>query len=46
MGSGAPEAGPGYGVTHTKPEFEDAAALAREHGTPYQEVVEEILRKL
>ena len=36
----------GYGVTHTKPEFEDAAALAREHGTPYQEVVEEILRKL
>ena len=36
----------GYGVTHTKPEFEDAAALAREHGAPYQEVVEEILRKL
>ena len=36
----------GYGVTHTKPEFEDAAALAREHGAPYQEVVKEILRKL
>ena len=36
----------GYGVTHTKPEFEDAAALAREHGVPYQEVVKEILGKL
>ena len=36
----------GYGVTHTKPEFEDAAALAREHGVPYQEVVKEIFGKL
>ena len=36
----------GYGVTHAKPEFEDAAALAREHGVPYQEVVKEIFGKL
>ena len=36
----------GYDVTHTKPEFEDAAALAREHGVPYQEVVKEIWGKL
>ena len=36
----------GYGVTHVKPEFEDAAALARAHGVSYQEVVREILGKL
>ena len=28
----------GFGVTHAKPEFEDAAALARAHGLPYQAV--------
>ena len=36
----------GYGVTHTKPEFEDAAQLARQNGVSYQEVVREILGKL
>lgn len=35
----------GFGVTHVKPEFEDAAALAREHGLPYSAVVEDALRK-
>ena len=35
----------GYGVTHVKPEFEDAAALARAHGLPYSAVVEDALRK-
>ena len=36
----------GYGAAHAKPEFEDAAALAREHGLPYQTVFEDALRKL
>ena len=36
----------GYGITHAKPEFEDAAALARKNGVSYQEVVGEILGKL
>lgn len=36
----------GYGITHVKPEFEDAARLARENGVSYQEVVGEILSKL
>lgn len=35
----------GYGVTHAKPEFEDAAALARAHGLSYQTVCEDALRK-
>ncbi len=35
----------GYGVTHAKPEFEDAAALARAHKLPYQAVCEDALRK-
>ena len=30
----------GFGVTHAKPEFEDVAALAREHGLPYETVVQ------
>ena len=34
----------GYGVRHVKPEFEDAAALARANGVSYGEAVEEILR--
>lgn len=36
----------GYGVSHAKPEFEDAAALAREYGLPYQTVFEAALRQL
>ena len=36
----------GYGVTHAKPEFEDAAQLAREHGVPYQAVLQEALGQL
>ena len=28
----------GYGVSHTKPEFEDVAALAKANGLPYQTV--------
>lgn len=35
----------GYGVTHAKPEFEDAAALARARKLPYQAVCEDALRK-
>ena len=33
----------GYGISHVKPEFEDVAALAREHGLPYQTVFEAAL---
>ncbi len=36
----------GYGVIHAKPEFEDAAALAREHGLPYQTVFEAAMRQI
>ena len=36
----------GYGITHVKPEFEDAAELAREHGVPYQAVLREALGQL
>lgn len=36
----------GYGITHVKPEFEDAAELAREHGVPYQAVLREALGRL
>lgn len=35
----------GYGAAHAKPEFEDAAALARAHKLPYQAVCEDALRK-
>ena len=34
----------GFGVTHAKPEFEDAAALARAHGLPYRAVFEEAMK--
>lgn len=34
----------GYGVTHAKPEFEDAAALARAHKLPYQTIFEEAMK--
>ena len=36
----------GFGVSHTKPEFEDVAALAREHGLSYQTVLEDALRRI
>ena len=36
----------GFGIRHAKPEYEDAAALARENGISYQQVLEEVLRKL
>ena len=36
----------GYGITHVKPEFEDAAELAREHDGPYQAVLQEALGQL
>lgn len=36
----------GFGVTRAKPEFEDAAALAKTNGLPYQAVFEDALRKL
>lgn len=36
----------GMGIRHAKPEFEDAAALARENGVSYQQVAEEVLRHL
>ena len=36
----------GYGITHVKPEFEDAAELARKHGVPYQAVLQEALGQL
>ena len=35
----------GFGITHEKPEYEDAARLAAEHGVPYREVYEEAARK-
>ena len=36
----------GFGITHVKPEFEDAAALARENGLPYETVAEAAMRLL
>ena len=36
----------GSGITHVKPEFEDAARLARENGVPYPEVLREVWQKL
>ena len=35
----------GYGVTHAKPEYEDAAKLARAAGISYREAAEEIMRQ-
>ena len=36
----------GFGVTHVKPEFEDAARLARDHDLSYQEVMREVWGKM
>ncbi|MCI8687817.1 MAG: nickel pincer cofactor biosynthesis protein LarC, partial [Lawsonibacter sp.] len=36
----------GFGVTHAKPEFEDAAALAKANGLPYQTVFEAAMKLL
>lgn len=36
----------GFGIRHAKPEYEDAAALARKNGVSYQQVLEEVLRKM
>jgi len=36
----------GYGVSHAKPEFEDAAALARANGLPYQTVFQAAMKGL
>ena len=36
----------GYGVTHAKPEFEDAAALAKANGLPYQTVFEAAMKEI
>ena len=36
----------GFGIRHAKPEYEDASALARENGISYQQVLEEVLRKI
>ena len=35
----------GFGVTRAKPEFEDVAALAREHGLPYETVFQAAMRE-
>lgn len=36
----------GFGIRHAKPEYEDAAALARKHGVSYQQVMEQVLRQI
>lgn len=36
----------GFGAAHAKPEFEDAAALARANGLPYQTVFQAAMRQL
>ena len=36
----------GFGLTHVKPEFEEAAALAREHDLSYQEVMRAVWGKM
>ena len=36
----------GFGVTRAKPEFEDVAALAREHSLPYETVFQAAMRLL
>ncbi len=36
----------GFGVTHCKPEYDDVARLAREHGVPFQQVQTDAVRNL
>ena len=36
----------GFGVSRVKPEYEDAAALARANGLSYQTVCQEVLRRI
>ena len=36
----------GFGIRHAKPEYDDAAALAKANGISYQQVLEEVLRKI
>ena len=36
----------GFGVCHAKPEYEDAAALARSHGLPLSAVLDEVRKRL
>lgn len=36
----------GYGITHVKPEFEDAAELARNHGVSYSSILQDALGHL
>lgn len=36
----------GYGIRHRKPEYEDVAALAKEHGVSYQTVLTEMETKM
>ena len=36
----------GFGVTHVKPEFEDVAALAREHGLSYETVFQAAMKEI
>ena len=41
MGAGSASNGArGFGVTHCKPEYDDVARLAREHGVPFQQVAD------
>lgn len=36
----------GFGLTHSKPEYEDVAALARANGVSYQAVLQDVLRRI
>ena len=47
MGAGRVSNGArGFGVTHCKPEYDDVARLAREHGVPFQQVQTDAVRNL
>ena len=36
----------GFGIRHIKPEYEDAARLAREQGVSYQQIIQEVLSRV
>ena len=36
----------GWGASHRKPEYDDVARLAREHGVPFQQVQTDAVRNL